>query len=60
MLAPVGDFNLRPYTSLNGLTPIEVADGQLPSNISFYTQIKEATQNRILENKKATCCNFSF
>ena len=56
----VEDFNNRPYTSLNGLTPIEVGDGQLPAQVSFYTQTKEATRNRIVENKRTTCCNFSF
>ena len=56
----VDDYNNRPYTALNGLTPIEVLNGKLPENVSYYTQIKEATQIRILENKRATCCNFSF
>ena len=56
----VDDYNNRPYTALNGLTPTEVLNGKLPANVSFYKQTKEATQHRIIENKKATCCNFSF
>lgn len=60
MKLAVEDYNMRPYTSLNGLTPLEVRYGKLPSNVSFYSQIKETTQHRIIENKKATCCNFSF
>ena len=56
----VEDFNMRPYNALNGLTPTEVLNGKLPVNVSYYKQTKAATQQRILENKKTTCCSFSF
>jgi hypothetical protein len=54
----VEDYNNRPYTALDGLIPTEVMNGKLPINVSFYEQTKQATKNRIIENKKATCCHF--
>ena len=54
----VDDYNNRPYSALNGLTPVEVMNGKLPANVNYYEQTKQATQHRIIENKKATCCNF--
>lgn len=54
----VDDYNNRPYTSLNGLTPKEVISGKLPASVNYYEQTKQATQHRIIENKKATCCHF--
>jgi transposase InsO family protein len=54
----VDDYNNRPYTALNGLTPKEVMNGKLPANVNYYEQTIQATQHRIIENKKATCCHF--
>lgn len=60
MQLAVDDYNNRPYDALNGLTPNEVLNGKLPTNSSFYEQTKAATQNRILQNKIARCCYYSF
>lgn len=60
MQLAVEDYNNRPYDALNGLTPTEVLNGKLPMNVSYYEKTIIATQNRLLQNKLAKCCSYSF
>lgn len=45
----------RPLKVLNGLTPIEVLQGKIPSPKSLYNEIAESRLFRIEENRKKTC-----
>ena len=56
----VDDYNNRPHHALNGLTPYEVFQGQMPSPHMFASEIDEAKANRQIENKKIKCCLHSF
>jgi putative transposase len=56
----VNDYNNRPHHVLNGLTPLEVLQGQTPNPHAYTTQIQQARINRLVENKKIKCCYHSF
>jgi putative transposase len=60
LLMAVADYNNRPHDAINGLTPIEVLNGKLPSHVSFANQIAKAKSGRITENGARKCCNLSF
>ncbi|MFN6943675.1 MAG: transposase [Cytophagaceae bacterium] len=48
----VEDYSsIRPHTSLDGFTPMEVYSGSIP-DLDFRTQIREAKNVRILMNRK--------
>lgn len=56
----VEDYNNRPHDVLNGLTPLEVLDGKVFDKEAFHQQTGQAKNVRIVENKKAGCCYYSF
>lgn len=56
----IEDYNNRPHAALNGLTPLEVLNGTRYDKDYYRSQIIVAKANRIAENKRATCCSFSF
>ncbi len=60
MQLAVEDYNNRPYDALNGLTPTEVMNGQLPALVNLTQETRIATALRIQENKHARCCSYSF
>ena len=56
----IEDYNNRPHDVLNGLTPIEVLNGKLPSQVSFASQIANSKAARITENRVRKCCSYGF
>lgn len=53
------DFNNRPHGVLNGFTPIEVLNGQMPIKVDYSEQMALSTANRIALNRKIKeCCIF--
>ncbi|MBK8712539.1 MAG: transposase [Niastella sp.] len=56
----IQDRENRPHDVLNGLTPLEVLNGSLPSSVNFASQTANSIKNRIAANKKENCCGFSF
>lgn len=53
----VEDYNNRPQSILNGLTPLEVLHGQPYDLIGYHQQITFARANRMEANKKMACCH---
>ncbi len=47
--------NQRPHNSLKGLTPYEAFTGKTFDHSDLQSKIKNAKQNRIIENKKDSC-----
>jgi putative transposase len=56
----LAEANERPRAVLYGLTPLEVLNGQVPEKHCHTPQLRKATENRKMENKKMKCCAFSF
>ena len=56
----VEDFNKRPHHVLNGLTPIEVLNGKPPDANLYKNEMIHSRMKRVVENKKISCCHFSF
>ncbi|MBK9635361.1 MAG: transposase [Bacteroidetes bacterium] len=52
----IEDFNNRPHGVLNGFTPMEVLNGQLPLKIDYSEQLAIAKANRIALNRKIKAC----
>lgn len=52
----IEDFNNRPHGVLNGFTPMEVLNGQLPRKIDYSEQLAIAKANRIALNRKIKAC----
>jgi putative transposase len=55
----VADYNRRPNDGLNGLTPFEVLNGKIYTDI-FTEPSVDARSRRIRENKTLKCCSYSF
>ena len=56
----IRDFNHRPHSVLNGLTPIEVLQGKSHSKEAQHKLLSFAKQTRIRENQKLKCCVCTF
>jgi transposase InsO family protein len=56
----VEDYNNRPHHVLNGLTPLEVLNGQSPDHKLYKNEMIHSRMKRVVENKKISCCHFSF
>ncbi|PZR06930.1 MAG: hypothetical protein DI539_24255 [Flavobacterium psychrophilum] len=56
----IEDYNNRPQAALNGLTPLVVLNGKRYDKAAYGQQINAAKANRMAENKRMTCCSYSF
>jgi len=56
----VQDYNNRPHDVLLGLTPLEVLNGSNYDKAANQQSALLAKSFRIIENKKTTCCYYSF
>ncbi|MEO8772123.1 MAG: hypothetical protein ABI402_18635 [Ferruginibacter sp.] len=56
----VDDFNDRPHDVLSGLSPLEALKGITVDKNKLHTNMLLAKAERILQNKKTSCCSFSF
>lgn len=56
----VEDYNNRPHAVLNGLTPLEVLNGKTIDKADLQKEMLLAKAQRMTENKKETCCSYSF
>lgn len=56
----IEDYNNRPQAALNGLTPLEVLYGKQYDKAGYHAQIIDAKAKRITENKRTTCCSYTF
>ena len=53
-------YNHRPSHVLGGLTPYEVLHGNTMDDVFANVKYKISREQRIIENKKAKCCSYSF
>jgi putative transposase len=56
----VDQYNHRPHHVLQGLSPFEVLDGKRFDAEAHCHRIELAKQHRLTENKKESCCRYSF
>jgi hypothetical protein len=56
----VEDYNSRPHDVLNGLTPFEVLEEKIFDKDGCQQAMAHTRNTRISENKKHTCCYYSF
>ncbi len=57
----VSDYNNnRPNNTIFGLTPFEVMENKSVQEIFLKTETAITKSQRIVENKKSKCCNYSF
>jgi len=56
----VEDFNRRPHAVLSGLTPLEALNGMAVDKNILRNKIELAKTERIIQNRKTTCCFYSF